>query len=188
MHALRLALGLGTAAATAAAAVLGTSTAASATSATPAASTRAPSPGSFEFGGLTVQESNGYYAATGPAAAVRATAAKLAASHLGNTAFFTGAKETGAGIVVVTGDSRPEGTDFRIANLTAASVVNNSTDQDAVYWNAGEGLDVVVAPGASASIPPDDVDFALYPVGATPPPDNRGLIPNAQFTWNPSLG
>lgn len=184
MYTPHLALGLSTTAAVAAAAVLGTSAAASAASAarTPTA------PGSFKVGGLIVQESNGYYAASGPAAAVKAAVARLTADHVGNTAFYTGAGETGAGIVVLTGNGRSEGTDFRIASLTAASVQNGSTDQDAVYSNAGEGLDVIIAPGASASIPPVDVDFAVYPVGATPPPDNRGLIPNAQFSWDTKLG
>jgi hypothetical protein len=186
----RTALGLSTSAAAAAGAVMVAASAATAAAASaggpPAAHVVVKGMDArtfLEISGLTVQESNGYLAALGPAGPVKAAAAALKAAGLGDTALFTGPGGTCDGIVVLTGNGRSQGTDFQVVNMTAADVQNNSTAQDAVYSDASGDLEATVAPGADVGIPPADVDFAAYPVGSTPPPDNRGLNPNAQFTW-----
>lgn len=133
--------------------------------------------------GLTVQESGGYLGAEGPAQLVDSTSRDLTALGIGNTALYTGPGETGVGFLVVTGYGVAEGTDFQVMNMTAASVHNAGDAQDAVYSDNSSVLDAVVAPGETTDIPPVDVDFAIYPDGSTPPPDNRGLNPTAQFTF-----
>lgn len=185
----RIAFGLAASLATAAGAVLAASPAASAYASPAHALSTAPGALTlFQGGGLTVQESNGYYAASGPAAYVKQAAATLTAQGVGNTALYTGPGGAGGGIVILTGNDQPEGTDFQVMKMTAVHVENNSTHQDAVYSDDSSALDALVAPGQSVDVPPVDVDFAVYPVGATPPPDNRGLNPNAQFTWDATLG
>ncbi len=177
MPSLRLTLGLSTSLAAATGAVLALSPTASAAPAVPAL---------FQDAGLAIQQNNGFIAGTGTAAAVKSAADSLNRLGVGNTALYTGAGRTGRGIVILTGNDQPEGTDFQVLNLTAAHVQNDSRDQDAVYADSGSffDLDATVAPGASVDITPVDVDFALYPPGTTPPPDNRGLNPNAQFSWS----
>lgn len=133
--------------------------------------------------GLTVQESGGYLGAEGPASLVESTSRELAALGVGNTALFTGAGESGTGFLVVSGNHAAEGTDFQVMNMTAASVTNAGDAQDAFYSDNSNALDAVVAPGDTTDIPPVDVDYAVYPVGTTPPPDNRGLNPTAQFVF-----
>lgn len=135
--------------------------------------------------GLTVQEAGGYVGAEGPASLVVSTSQELAALGVGNTALFTGPGETGTGFLVVSGNGAAQGTDFQVVNMTAASVLNASDAQDAVYSDNSSNLAAVVAAGASADITPVDVDYAVYPDGSTPPPDNRGLNPTAQFTSQP---
>jgi hypothetical protein len=132
--------------------------------------------------GLSIQFSGGYLGAEGPAALVESASRDLHEIGIDNTALFTGAGETGTGFLVVSGGHVAEGTDFQVMNMTAASVHNASDAQDAVYSDGG-GLDAVVPAGASADIKPVDVDYAAYPDGSTPPPDNRGLHPTAQFTF-----
>ena len=179
MRSLRIALGLSTALAAAAGAAFAAASSASAASTTSLTRTLIQDPG------LTIQESHGFIAGTGSAAAVKSAASELTGLGVGNTALYTGAGGTGQGIVILTGNDEPEGTDFQVVNLTAAHVQNDSADQDAVYADNGGGLAATVAPSGSSDLtPPVDVDFAVYPPGTTPPPDNRGLNPSAQFTWS----
>ena len=138
----------------------------------------------LESQGLDVQESDGFLAAEGSAALVRSASETLRDGGVGNTALYTGAGETGAGVVVISGNGVQPTTDFQVMEMTAASVENNSTQRDAVYSDNSSALDAIVAPGTDADITPVDVDYAAYPVGSTPPPDNRGLNPNAQFTFS----
>ena len=65
-----------------------------------------------------------------------------------------------------------------------ASLANNSSWLDAVYSDSGPNA-ADVGPGARADFAPTDVDYAAYPDGVAPPPDNRGIDPTAQFTWQP---
>ncbi|HTJ71020.1 MAG TPA: hypothetical protein VL551_25985 [Actinospica sp.] len=133
--------------------------------------------------GLTYQDSAGYLGAEGPAADVRAAAARLAAGRVGNTAFYTGPDETGIGFLVVSGDGLPPTTDFQVADMTAVNVENNSDQLDAVYADDGGELDATVPPGTDADVYPVDIDYAAYPPGYQPPPDNRGLNPTARFEF-----
>ena len=134
--------------------------------------------------GLDVQVADGFLAAEGPAALVATASESLRRGGVGNTALYTGAHETGNGVVVISGNGVLPTTDFQIMEMTAANVENNSTQLDAVYSDDSSALDALVAPGTDADITPVDVDFAAYPVGSTPPPDNHGLNPNAQFTFS----
>lgn len=133
--------------------------------------------------GLDVQESDGFLGAQGPAALIASASATLRLGGVGNTALYTGAGETGTGFVVISGNGVAPTTDFEVMAMTAASVENNSTQLDAVYSDDGSELDALVAPGTYSDITPVDIDYAAYPVGATPPPDNRGLNPDAQFVF-----
>ena len=134
--------------------------------------------------GLDVQVADGFLAAEGPAALVATASESLRRGGVGNTALYTGAHETGNGVVVISGNGVLPTTDFQIMEMTAANVENNSTQLDAVYSDDSSALDALVAPGTDADVTPVDVDFAAYPVGSTPPPDNHGLNPNAQFTFS----
>ncbi|MBR7839444.1 hypothetical protein KDL01_39660 [Actinospica durhamensis] len=178
MRSLRIALGLSTSLAVAAGSAFAAASSAS------AASTNSLTRTLFQDSGLTVQQSHGFIAGTGSAAAVKSAASELTGLGVGNTALYTGVGATGQGIVILTGNDEPEGTDFQVVNMTAAHLQNDSADLDAVYADDGGALAATVAPGSSSDITPVDVDFALYPPGATPPPDNRGLNPSAQFTWS----
>jgi len=133
--------------------------------------------------GLDVQESGGFLGAQGPAALVASASATLRLGGVGNTALYTGAGESGIGFVVISGNGVAPTTDFQVMAMTATSVENNSTQLDAVYSDDGSELDALVAPGTDADITPVDIDYAAYPVGSTPPPDNRGLNPDAQFIF-----
>ena len=138
--------------------------------------------------GLSVQESAGYLGAEGPAAQITALSESLLAEGIGNSALFTGAGETGEGFLVISGNglTPPAGSvsqlAFQVMGMTAASITNNSTWLDAVYSDEGPNV-ANVAPGVSADFTPVDVDYAAYAPGDTPPPDNRGINPLAQFVW-----
>lgn len=134
--------------------------------------------------GLDVQQSDGFLSAEGPATLVRTASASLMHGGVGNTALYTGIGETGTGVVVISGNEVLPTTDFQIVEMTASNVENNSTQLDAVYSDTDSALDALVAPGTDANVTPVDVDYAAYPVGSTPPPDNHGLNPNAQFTFS----
>ena len=134
--------------------------------------------------GLDVQISGGVLGAEGPAALVKQASATLRLGGVGNTALYTGKDESGTGFVVVSGNRMPPTTDFQVMDMTAASVENNSTQLDAVYSDDGAELDALVAPETNTDITPVDIDYAAYPVGSTPPPDNHGLNPTSQFTYD----
>ncbi|HWG25809.1 hypothetical protein [Actinospica sp.] len=133
--------------------------------------------------GLIFQDSAGYLGAEGPAAQVKAASAELAAGHVGNTALYTGVGETGTGFLVISGDGLPPTTDFQVMGMTAANVENNSDQLDAVYSDDGSQLDAAVPPNTDMDITPVDIDYAAYPPDYTPPPDNHGLNPTAQFDF-----
>ena len=132
---------------------------------------------------LPVQTNNGYNAACGPAADVEAMSMALGLVGIGNVALYTGAGRTGTGCDVITGTGLPIGTDFQIMGMTAANVDNRSDEPVAVYSDTTDDLDAVVPAGADSDITPVDVNFAAYPQGSTPPPDDRGLIPAAVFQF-----
>ena len=134
--------------------------------------------------GLTFQISAGLLGAEGPAAEVRSASDELRSGHVGTTAFFTGAHESGTGFLIVSGNDVPPLVDFAILGLTAASVVNNTTQLDAVYSDDTSQLAAVVPADSETDITAPDIDYAVYPLGSTPPPDNRGLNPDVQFTFN----
>jgi hypothetical protein len=134
--------------------------------------------------GLDVQVADGFLAAEGPAALVETASESLRRGGVGNTALYTGAHKTGSGVVVISGNGVSPTTDFQVVEMTAANIENNSTQLDAVYSDDSSALDALVAPGTDADVTPVDVDYAAYPVGSTPPPDNHGLNPNAQFTFS----
>ena len=134
--------------------------------------------------GLDIQQSGGFLSAEGPAALVRTVSESLMRGGVGNTALYTGTSETGSGVVVISGNGVLPTTDFQIMEMTAANVENNSTQLDAVYSDNSSALDALVAPGTDTNVTPVDVDYAAYPIGSTPPPDNHGLNPNAQFTFS----
>lgn len=134
--------------------------------------------------GLDVQQSDGFLSAEGPAALVKTASEALMRAGVGNTALYTGSGETGSGVVVISGNGVQPTTDFQVMEMTAANVENNSTQLDAVYSDNSSALDALVAPGTDTNVTPVDVDYAAYPVGSTPPPDNHGLNPNAQFSFN----
>ena len=133
--------------------------------------------------GLSVQQSAGFLGAEGPATSVEAASAELRLGGVGNTALYTGARETGTGFLVISGNGVPPTIDFQVMGMTAASIENNSTQLNAVYSDDGSELDAVVAAETATDITPVDVDYAVYPLGSTPPPDNHGLNPNAQFDF-----
>jgi hypothetical protein len=133
--------------------------------------------------GQSMQQAGGFFGFEGPATTVKAAAAALSLSGIGNTALYTGAGETGSGFLIVSGDDLPVGTDFQVMGMTAANVENNTNQEDVVYSDNSGKRAAIVAPGTDQDITPVDVDYAAYPVGSTPPPDNRGLNPAAQFTW-----
>jgi hypothetical protein len=144
--------------------------------------------------GLIVQQAGGYLGVEGTAAQIRGLGGALAAEGLGNSALFTGAGETGEGFLVLSGNdlTPPPGSEsqlaFQVMGMTAASITNNSSWLDAVYSDSGPNA-ADVAPGTSADFTPVDVDYAAYPAGSTTPPDNRGIDPTAQFTWQvPTAG
>ncbi|NUR60675.1 MAG: hypothetical protein HOV87_18745 [Catenulispora sp.] len=133
--------------------------------------------------GTVEQQINGYTDACGSAAAITLAAEMLARLGVGSVALFTGPGRTGTGCVVVTGDGQPIGTDFQITRMTAASVANYTDEQVAIYSDLTDKLDAVVPPHSTADIKPVDVNFASYPEGTTPPPDDRGLNPRAVFQF-----
>ncbi|GAA1983571.1 hypothetical protein [Catenulispora subtropica] len=133
--------------------------------------------------GLVEQQINGYTDACGPAAAVTVAAEMLSRIGIGNVALYTGPGRTGRGCVVVTGNGQPIGTDFQIMHMTAANVANYTDEPVAVYSDLTDNLDAVVPARTDADITPVDVNFAFYPEGTTPPPDDRGLIPTAVFQF-----
>jgi hypothetical protein len=137
----------------------------------------------FQEYGLTFQDSVGYLGAEGPAAQVKQASAALKAGHVGNTALYTGTGASGIGFLVVSSNGLPPTFDFQVIGMTAANVENNSDQLDAVYSDDGSELDAVVAPGSDIDITPVDVDFAAYPPGYDPPPDNHGLNPTAAFVF-----
>ena len=148
----------------------------------------------LEQSGLSVEQSGDYLGVEGPAAQILGLGNALAAEGIGNSALFTGAGETGEGFLVVSGNdlNPPPGgegqIDFQVMGMTAASIANNSSRLDAVYSDTGPNV-ANVAPGTSADFTPTDIDYAAYPVGSTTPPDNRGINPIAQFTWQaPTAG
>jgi hypothetical protein len=135
--------------------------------------------------GLPVQTNNGYNAACGPAADVQAMSMALSLVGIGNVALYTGPGRTGTGCDVISGNGQPIGTDFQVMGMTAANVDNQSDEPVAVYSDTTDNLDAVVPAGADSDITPVDVNFAFYPEGSTPPPDDRGLIPTAVFQFLP---
>ena len=154
-----------------------------------AASSAAPSPvaGAMmmlqQDDGLTVQESSGVLGAEGPAAKVAAASEQLELGGVGNTALYTGAGETGTGFLVISGNALVPTMDFQVMGMTAANIENSSTQLDAVYSDDSSLLDALVPPGQDADVTSVDVDYAAYPAGSTPPPDNHGLNPDAQFEF-----
>lgn len=132
---------------------------------------------------LPVQSDNGYDAACGPAADVQAMTMALGMVGLGNVALYTGPGRTGTGCDVITGNGLPIGADFQIRGMKAANVENNTDEPVAVYSDQTDDLDAVVPAGTDSDIAPVDVNFAAYPQGSTPPPDDRGLIPTAVFQF-----
>ncbi|MEY9856302.1 hypothetical protein ABH935_001906 [Catenulispora sp. GAS73] len=133
--------------------------------------------------GLPVQSNNGYDAACGPAADVQAMSMALGLVGIGNVALYTGPGRTGSGCDVISGNGLPIGTDFQVMGMTAANVDNRSDEPVAVYSDTTDNLDAVVPAGADSDISPVDVNFAFYPEGSTPPPDDRGLVPAAVFQF-----
>ncbi|MEY9929106.1 hypothetical protein ABH926_003746 [Catenulispora sp. GP43] len=132
---------------------------------------------------LPVQSDNGYDAACGPAADIQAMTMALGMVGLGNVALYTGPGRTGTGCDVITGNGLPIGTDFQVRGMTAANVENNTDEPVAVYSDQSDDLDAVVPAGTDSDIAPVDVNFAAYPEGSPPPPDDRGLIPAAVFKF-----
>lgn len=132
---------------------------------------------------LPVQQNNGYYAACGAAADVEAMSFALGLAGVGNVALFTGPGRTGLGCDVISGNGLAIGTDFQVMGMTAANVDNRSDEPVAVYSDQTDDLDAVVPAGADSDITPVDVNYAAYPAGSTPPPDDRGLIPTAVFQF-----
>ncbi|WP_194923765.1 hypothetical protein [Catenulispora pinisilvae] len=132
---------------------------------------------------LPVQQNNGYYAACGPAADVTAMATALSLVSIGNVALYTGAGRTGTGCDVISGNGLPIGTDFQVMGMTAANIDNRTNEPVAVYSDLTDNLDATVGAGTDSDINPVDVNFAAYPEGSTPPPDDRGLIPAAVFQF-----
>lgn len=133
--------------------------------------------------GTVQQQVNGYTDACGPAAGVTIAADMLARIGIGSVALYTGPGRTGTGCVVVTADGQPIGTDFQITRMTVASVANYTDEQVAVYSDLTDNLDAVLPPHSTGDIRPVDVNFAFYPEGTTPPPDDRGLHPTAVFQF-----
>ena len=132
---------------------------------------------------LPVQTDNGYNATCGPAADIEALTMALGMVGIGNVALYTGPGRTGTGCDVISGNGLPIGTDFQVTGMTAANVDNRSDEPVAVYSDRTDNLDAVVPAGMDSDITPVDVNFAAYPEGSTPPPDDRGLIPAAVFTF-----
>lgn len=133
--------------------------------------------------GLPVQSDNGYQATCGPAADIEAVTMALGLVGIGNVALYTGPGRTGTGCDVITGNWLPIGTDFQVMGMTAANVDNRTGEPIAIYSDQTDNLDTVVPAGTDADIKPVDVNFAAYPQGSTPPPDDRGLIPTAVFKF-----
>jgi hypothetical protein len=132
-------------------------------------------------GGLPVQQINGFDAVCGTAADIRATTWALGLIGLGNVALYTGPHRTGTACDVLTGNGLPTGTDFQVKGMTAANVENNTDEPVAVYSDQTGNLDAVVPAGTDSDITPVDVNFAAYPAGSNPPPDDKGLVPAAAF-------
>jgi hypothetical protein len=133
--------------------------------------------------GLTFQDSAGFLGAEGPAALIMHASAALRAGGEGNTALYTGAGGTGIGFLIVSGNGQPPTLDFQVIGMTAANVENNSDQLNAVYSDDGSELDATIPPDTDMDIPVVDVDYAVYPPGYTPPPDNHGLNPTAAFVF-----
>ena len=134
--------------------------------------------------GLTFQDSAGFLGAEGPAAQIMHASAALRAGGEGNTALYTGARGTGTGFLIVSGNGQSPTLDFQVIGMTAANVENNSDQLNAVYSDDGSQLDAAIPPGTDMDIPAVDIDYAVYPPGYTPPPDNHGLNPTAEFTFS----
>jgi hypothetical protein len=134
---------------------------------------------------LPTQSNNGFYAACGGAADIAAMSFALSLAGVGNVALYTGPQRTGQGCDVISGNGLPIGTDFQVMGMTAANVDNRGDEPVAVYSDTTDNLDAVVPAGADSDITPVDVNFAAYPEGTTPPPDDRGLIPAAVFHFPP---
>lgn len=134
-------------------------------------------------GGLQVQQNNGFTAACGPAADIQAMTMAVGLVGLGNVALFTGPGRTGTGCDVITGNGLPIGTDIQIKGLTAANAENNTDEQVAVYSDQTDDRAAIVPAGADSDFTPVDVNFAAYPDGSNPPPDDRGLNAAAVFTF-----
>lgn len=132
---------------------------------------------------LPVQTDHGYDAACGPAADVEAMSMALGLVGIGNVALYTGAGRTGTGCDVITGNGQPIGTDFQVMGMTAANVDNRADEPVSIYSDRTDDQTALVPAGADSDITPTDVNFAFYPEGTTPPPDDRGLIPTAVFKF-----
>ena len=72
--------------------------------------------------------------------------------------------------------SRPPASSPLLAVIASAATVTHRTT------NHGQRLPVQSRNGSS-DLAPVDVNFAAYPEGSTPPPDDRGLIPAAVFKF-----
>lgn len=132
---------------------------------------------------LPVQTDNGYTATCGPAADIQAVTMALGMVGIGNVALYTGPGRTGTGCDVITGNGLPIGTDFQVKGKTVANVENNTDEPMAVYSDQTDNLDAVVPAGTDKDVTPVDVNFAAYPAGSTPPPDDRGLNATAVFAF-----
>lgn len=132
---------------------------------------------------LPVQSVNGYDATCGPADDIEALTMALGLVGIGNVALYTGPGRTGTGCDVISGNGLPIGTDFQVKGMTAANVDNRGDEPVAVYSDLTDNLDAVVPAGTDSDITPVDVNYAAYPEGSTPPPDDRGLIPAAVFQF-----
>ena len=132
---------------------------------------------------LPVQTVNGYNAACGPAADIEAMTMALGLVGIGNVALYSGPGRTGTGCDVISGNGQPIGTDFQVMGMTAANVDNRTDEPVAVYSDQTGNLDAVMPAGADSDITPVDVNYAAYPEGTTPPPDDRGLNPTAMFKF-----
>ncbi|HET9173085.1 MAG TPA: hypothetical protein VFN97_26895 [Actinospica sp.] len=133
--------------------------------------------------GLTFQDAAGFLGAEGPAVQVERASAALREGGEGNTSLYTGSGATGTGFLVISGNGLPPTFDVQVMGMTAANVENNSDRLDAVYSDDGSQLDAAVPPDTDMDITPVDIDYACYPPGYTPPPDNHGLNPTAVFDF-----
>lgn len=135
--------------------------------------------------GLPVQTDNGYAAACGPAIDIEAMSMALRLVGIGNVALYTGPGRTGSGCDVISGNGQPIGTDFQVSGMTAGNVDNRTDEPVAVYSDQTDNLDAIVPAGTDRDITPVDANYAAYPEGTTPPPDDRGLNATAVFKFAP---